>query len=404
MKFSPAQSGMCVGRCASRFASEYERMTYERVATEEAFATADLFACYRRIIEEKSVDDPGFYSLWGHYLTDESERPAAVRRKLLDLDDERIADMDATGIARQVVSLTAPGVQVLDSETAVSLAASANDELADAIRRHPDRYAGLAAMAPQDPAAAAKEIERGINSLGFKGVILNSHTHGEYFDDRKFWEIFEVAEHLDVPIYLHPNTPSKGMIGPLLDSGLDGAIYGFAVETGMHLLRIILSGAFDRFPKLRIVVGHLGEALPFWLFRIDFMHAAMVRAGRYERVKAIKKRPSDYLRENVWITTSGMAWEPAMAAMPMSDWVTADRMMPATMPAMVSGALISCCSSRRAKCRWLRCASSWARTEANCCSLLALRKSPPFMPTMFPGTANALRSGLSINAMVRSRL
>lgn len=303
---------MCVDRRVCQFASGYERMTYERVATEEAFATADLFACYRRIIEEKSVDDPGFYSLWGHYLTDESERPAAVRRKLLDLDDERIADMDATGIARQVVSLTAPGVQILDSDTAVSLAASANDELADAIRRHPDRYAGLAAMAPQDPAAAAKEIERGIKSLGFKGVILNSHTHGEYFDDRKFWEIFEVAEHLDVPIYLHPNTPSKGMIGPLLDSGLDGAIYGFAVETGMHLLRIILSGAFDRFPKLRIAVGHLGEALPFWLFRIDFMHAAMVRAGRYERVKAIKKRPSDYLRENVWITTSGMAWEPAI--------------------------------------------------------------------------------------------
>ncbi|MDX1489412.1 MAG: amidohydrolase family protein [Acidiferrobacterales bacterium] len=287
-------------------------MTYLRIATEEAFATPALFDCYRRLIDARSVDDPGFYSLWGHYLSDPSERPVSVRRKLLDLDDERLADMDATGIARQIVSLTAPGVQVLDRDTAVSVAAEANDHLAEAINRHPSRYTGLAAMAPQDPASAAREIERGIKTLGFKGVILNSHTHGEYFDDPKFWEIFEAAEHLDVPIYLHPNTPSKTMIGPLLESGLDGAIYGFAVETGMHLLRIILSGVFDRFPKLRIVVGHLGEALPFWLFRLDFMHAAMVRARRYDSVKPIKKRPSDYLKQNVWITTSGMAWEPAI--------------------------------------------------------------------------------------------
>lgn len=287
-------------------------MSYQRIATEEAFATSELFDCYRRIIDRTSIDDPGFYSLWGHYLTDPGERPVAVRRKLLDLDDERIADMDATGIARQIISLTAPGVQVLDRETAVAIAGNANDQLYDAVQRHPERYTGLAAMAPQDPPAAVKEIERGINSLGFKGVILNSHTHGEYFDDHKFWEILEACEHLDVPIYLHPTTPSKGMIGPLLESGLDGAIYGFAVETGMHLLRIIVSGAFDRFPKLKLVVGHLGEALPFWLFRLDFMHAAMVRAKRYQRVKPIRKKPSDYLKENVWITTSGMAWEPAI--------------------------------------------------------------------------------------------
>lgn len=300
-------------------------MSYERIATEEAFATPELFECYRQIIDKHSIDDPGFYSLWGHYLADPSDRPVQVRRKLLDLDDERIADMDATGISRQLVSLTAPGVQVLDAETAVSIAANANDQLAEAVQRHSDRYFGLAAMAPQDPPAAAKEIERGIKSLGFKGVILNSHTHGEYFDDHKFWEIFEACEQLDVPIYLHPTTPSRNMIGPLLESGLDGAIYGFAVETGMHLLRIILSGAFDRFPRLKIVVGHLGEALPFWLFRLDFMHAAMVRAKRYESVKAIAKRPSDYLKENVWITSSGMAWEPAI--MFVRSVIGADRVM-----------------------------------------------------------------------------
>jgi len=287
-------------------------VSFVRIATEEAFATAELFDCYRRIIENKSVDDPGFYSLWGHYLIDKGPRATDIRRKLLDLGEERLRDMDSCGIARQVVSLTAPGVQVLDAATAASIATLANDQLAEAVARHPDRYTGLAAMAPQDPARAAREIERAVSDLGFRGVILNSHTLGEYFDDPKFWQIFEVVEQLDVPIYLHPNTPSPRLIGPMLDRGLDGAIYGFAVEAGLHLLRIIVSGVFDRFPKARIVVGHLGEALPFWLFRLDFMHAAMVKAGRHPGVRPLRKRPSDYLRENVWITTSGMAWEPAI--------------------------------------------------------------------------------------------
>lgn len=287
-------------------------MSFARVATEEAFATADLFACYRRIIEESSADDPGFHSLWGHYLVDTGRRATDIRRKLLDLGEERLRDMDGCGISRQVLSLTAPGVQILDRATAASIASLANDQLAAAVGAHPDRFTGLAAMAPQDPGGAAREIERAVSSLGFRGVILNSHTHGEYFDDPKFWEIFEVVEQLDVPLYLHPNTPSPGLIGPLLDSGLDGAIYGLGVETGLHLLRIIVSGVFDRFPKLRIIVGHLGEALPFWLFRLDFMHNAMVNAGRHARIRPLAKRPSDYLRENVWITTSGMAWEPAI--------------------------------------------------------------------------------------------
>jgi 2,3-dihydroxybenzoate decarboxylase len=300
-------------------------MTFHRIATEEAFATAELFDCYRQIIAKKSVDDPGFYSLWGHYLHDSGDRASGVRRRLLDLGDERLGDMNDTGIARQIVSLTSPGVQILDRVTATSIAILANDQLAEATARHPDRFTGLAAMAPQDPAAAAKEIERAVGSLGFRGVILNSHTQGEYFDDQKFWEIFEVAEALDVPIYLHPNTPSRDMIGPLLEKGLDGAIYGFSVETGMHLLRIIVSGAFDRFPKLKIVVGHLGEALPFWLFRLDHMHRAMVLAKRYPGVGPLNKRVSDYLRENVWMTTSGMAWEPAI--MFVRSVIGADRVM-----------------------------------------------------------------------------
>ena len=300
-------------------------MTHVRIATEEAFATEALFDCFRRIIDGRLIDDPGFYSLWGHYLTSDAERPKSIRRRLVDLDELRLKDMDDTGIGRQIISLTSPGVQVLERDTAVQVAADANDQLAEAVGRHPDRFTGLAAMAPQAPSEAAREIERGVRKLGLRGVILNSHTHGEYFDDPKFWEIFEAAEALDVPIYLHPNTPSRDLIGPLLESGLDGAIYGFAVETGMHLLRIIMSGAFDRFENLKIVVGHLGEALPFWLFRLDFMHAAMVRAGRYENVKPLRLKISDYMKRNVWITTSGMAWEPAILF--VRSVIGADRVM-----------------------------------------------------------------------------
>lgn len=143
-------------------------------------------------------------------------------------------------------------------------------------------------------------------------MIVNAHTHGEYLDDPKFWPIFEAAEALDTPLYLHPSTPPRSMIGPLLEAGLDGAIYGFAVDTGMHVLRIITAGVFDRFPRLKLVVGHLGEALPFWLYRLDYMHAATVRAQRYQVLKPLQRKVSDYLRENVWVTTSGVAWAPAI--------------------------------------------------------------------------------------------
>jgi 2,3-dihydroxybenzoate decarboxylase len=293
-------------------ASSIAPAPYQRIATEEAWGPAEMFERYRRMLANKSVDDPGFNSMWGFYLLSGSERANQIVERLQDIGERRIQDMDATGIAKQIVSLTSPGVQVFDAANAVALATSSNDQLAEAIRRSPDRLTGLAAVAPQDPAAAAKELERGVRKLGLKGAIINSHTLGAYLDEPKFWEIFAAAEALGVPIYIHPNTPSKGLIGPLLARGLEGAIYGFAVDTGMHLLGIITSGVFDRFPKLRIVVGHLGEALPFWLFRIDYMHRASVVAKRYACMKPLQRKPSDYLRENVYITTSGMAWPPAI--------------------------------------------------------------------------------------------
>ncbi|HEY6342372.1 MAG TPA: amidohydrolase family protein [Bryobacteraceae bacterium] len=283
--------------------------SFLRIATEEAFAPPEIMARYRTLIQE-GLGDPGFRSLMGFYGGGPSPGIEKIAQRLQDLGELRLRDMDESGIARQIVSLTAPGVQIFDAPEAVALARCANDRLAEAVRAHPDRFAGLAAIAPQDPAAAARELERGVRKLGLKGAVVNSHTHGEYLDDPKFWEIFDAAESLGVPIYLHPTTPSPAMILPFLERGLDGAIFGFAVETGLHMLRIIVSGALDRFPKLTIVVGHLGEGIPYWLFRIDFMHARMVAANRYPSVKKLERKPSEYIRENFYVTTSGMAWQP----------------------------------------------------------------------------------------------
>ncbi len=283
---------------------------YLRIATEEAYAPPELFERYRKLLEDGSHNDPGFASFMGFYLNNSGPRLTEIRAQIQDLGERRIRDMDATGIAKQILSLTSPGVQVFDAPTAVPLATSFNDQLAEAIGKHPDRFAGLAAIAPQDPTAAAKELERAVRSLHLKGAIVNSHTRGEYLDEPKFWEIFEAAESLGVPIYLHPNTPSPRMVGPFLDRGLDGAVFGFAVETSLHILRIVFSGVFDRFPKLRMVAGHLGEGLPYWLFRIDFMHQRLTANNRYANVPKLQKRPSDYLKENFYVTTSGMAWQP----------------------------------------------------------------------------------------------
>jgi len=283
-----------------------------RIAAEEAWAPAWLLGRYKKLLQENPVAwDPGFHSLWGFFLGAKPRATALVRR-IQDLDGERLGDMDASGIAKQLVFLTGPGVQVFDAPTAVALARDANDELAAAVKRHPARYAALAAIAPQDVPEAVKELERCVNELGMKGAVVNSHTQGEYLDEPRCWELFEAAQALDVPIYIHPSTQPREMIGPFLPRGLDGAIYGFAVETGLHLLRIIVAGVFDRFPKLKIAVGHLGEGLPFWLFRLDYMHRSMVISERYPGARPLERKPSDYLRQNVWVTTSGMQWAPAI--------------------------------------------------------------------------------------------
>lgn len=287
------------------------KVPYRRIATEEAFAPPEMLQMYRRMLA-KGGADPGFEGLMGFYMTSPSERAQHIMRCLQDMDQVRLAHMDAAGVDMQVLALTSPGVQVMDKATAVSFSQQANDYLAEAVARHPTRFAGMIAVAPQDPAAAAREIERGVSRLGMNAVVINSHTQGEYLSDPKFWDIFAAAQACDTPIYLHPNAMPANMIASFQDCGLDGAIYGFGVETGLHALRIITAGVFDHFPRLRMIIGHMGEALPFWAYRLDYMHRATVRSQRYASMKPIRRQPSDYLRENFYITNSGVAWEPAI--------------------------------------------------------------------------------------------
>jgi len=252
-------------------------------------------------------------SLWGFYARSPSERATQIIERLLDLGSQRIRHMDETGIDRAILALTSPGAQPLpDIAEARGLAARANDYLAGQVAAHRDRYVGMTTVAPQDPEWSAREIVRGARELGFKGVQINSHTRGQYLDHPKFDPIFCALADTGQPLYIHPATPPDSMIGPMLEAGLDGAIFGFGVETGLHLLRLITSGIFDRYPQLQIMVGHMGEALPFWVYRLDYMHQASVRSGRYPFMKPLQKTILEYLRSNVLITTSGMAWAPAI--------------------------------------------------------------------------------------------
>lgn len=289
-----------------------EARGYKRIATEEAWCSPELMQRYQALLDAGQHGDPGFESLWGFFAKSQTPRARSLYERIQDMETRRLADMDAAGIDMQLLMLTAPGVQMFEAQTACDLAVSTNDQLADVIARHPSRFAGLAAFAPHAPEHAAKEIERSVNRLHLKGALVNSHTQGRYMDDEFFWPIFEACEALDVPLYIHPNSPSPQMVEPFLPRCLDAAIYGFQAETGLHVLRLIVSGLFDRFPKLKIVLGHLGEGLPFWLYRIDFMHAGIVRSARSEGAKPLKRKPSDYLRENFYYTTSGMAWQPAI--------------------------------------------------------------------------------------------
>jgi 2,3-dihydroxybenzoate decarboxylase len=190
----------------------------------------------------------------------------------------------------------------------VQLATLANDRMMETVRTFPGRFGALATVAPQDPAATAKELDRAITQLGMNGAIINSHTNGEYLDDPKFWPIFEAAEALDAPIYIHPREPSPGLEQPLWMPGFIVG-WGYAVETGTHALRLINAGVFDRFPRLQIVLGHMGEGLPFFYDRLN--NRFRFETAFSPRKVKLQKPPADYLKSNFYITTSGMNhWAP----------------------------------------------------------------------------------------------
>jgi len=227
--------------------------------------------------------------------------PAELEAKLLDLEGNRLAAMDTYEIDMQVLSLSTPGIQgETDADQAIRMAQQMNDYLAGCVRNHPDRYAGFAALPLQNPTAAADELERAVTQLGFKGAMVNGHTHGEYLDERKFWVVWEQAEQLGVPIYLHPaNPPSDQMKIYAGYPGLLGAAWNWTVETATHALRIICSGVFDAFPNAILLLGHMGEALPYTLRRIDDGWKRSPQSNQLQRL------PSFYIKQNVMITTSG---------------------------------------------------------------------------------------------------
>jgi 5-carboxyvanillate decarboxylase len=286
--------------------------THLRIATEEAWAPPELIDLYRRHLSDKTIGDVGFSSLMGYFLGSSHPQPRAVVDRLQDAGERRIADMDAAGIDHQVMAMTSPGTQVLDADEGQAIARLANDRLSAVCRAHPDRFSALAAVSFEDVDAAIIELRRAVTELGLKGLILNDHIRGSYIDEPRFAPLLAELEELDVPLYLHPNTPPDSMISPYFEAGLDGAVHGFGASAGLHLLRIITSGLLDRHPGLRVVVGHLGEGLPFWLHRIDHMHANQVASGRYERIKPLRQAPSQYFSTQIWLTTSGMPWAPAI--------------------------------------------------------------------------------------------
>jgi len=276
-----------------------------RIATEEAWSIPEVAAQLR---EEVRGPTSSLDKLLCKGIYDADPDASGYGRMnfldgLLDIEAKRLPEMDALGVDMHLLSLTAPGVQMFDADTATDLAALANDRMAEICANNPTRFAGLASFAPQSPKRAAKEMERAINSLKLNGFILNSHTHGEYLDDPKYWPALEAAEALDACIYIHPRAASDLLKGPLMDYGMDSAMWGYGVEVGTHVVRMMAAGVFDQFPKLKICIGHMGEAIPFWIWRINFMNSRAQSIGRAPKTKL---SIAEYFQRNFVVTTSGV--------------------------------------------------------------------------------------------------
>ncbi|KAH8179416.1 amidohydrolase domain-containing protein [Sarocladium implicatum] len=223
--------------------------------------------------------------------------PPHLLAKLHDLDQTRIEDLDKGNVSLQILSHG-------PAEANAEICTAVNDELAAAVRKHPSRLAGFATLPMEDPPAAAAELERAVRELGFVGALVDCHVNGQFFDGEAYWPLFEKAQDLDVPIYIHPTFASeameanyKGNYPDSVGKALSAFGWGWHVETGHHILRLYASGLFDKYPKLKIIIGHMGELLPFQLDRT---------AGVMDRVSPKSRGLKQVWKENLWVTTSGM--------------------------------------------------------------------------------------------------
>jgi uncharacterized protein len=263
------------------------------VALEEHFTIPSLV----RRISPEAIARRGFPVDW--------QRGAAVEQRIPEIGALRLGEMDQAGIATQVLSLSGPGADLVDGPEGVSLAREFNDALAKSIAEHPDRFAGFAHLPMRSPDAAADELERTIRDLGFRGVLINGLTEDLFLDDSRFDPILSRAEQLGVPIYLHPGVPPEAVRKIYYDNlphntsfRLAIAGWGWHSETAIHVLRLVLSGVLDRHPRLKLIIGHMGEGLPAMLARCDRVFA--------NEVPHLKRSVAQIILEQVWVTTSGM--------------------------------------------------------------------------------------------------
>ena len=274
---------------------------------------------YPRLVDEPGGKAKLYWSAetWVYYIGD----------KLRDVGDLRLKLMDEAGVDVAVLSLAASGAEPLEPGVGAEVARKTNDELAGAIDRHPDRFLGFATLAPKDVDGAIKELERAVKELGLKGWHTHSNFGDSYLDEKRYWPILAKVEELDVPIYVHPTAPIITQF-KTYGTGLAGASFGFGAETSMVMMRLITSGAFDAFPKLKIILGHYAEGLPFMMNRVDRPYLQGHIRPQPGVAPDLKRRPSEYLKNNMYATTSGNYQ--ASAALMTRDELGVDRVLVGT--------------------------------------------------------------------------
>jgi predicted TIM-barrel fold metal-dependent hydrolase len=285
-----------------------KKAPYKRIATEEAWTFPELVKAQVDYMNAPDAPDDASLRMGGMFANQHK-----LQHMLQDIGEGRLAHMDEYGIDRQLLLLTSPGVQVVRPSDGTAFAREANDRAAESCRRWPDRFSALAAFDPRDVAGSVKEIDRAMTSLKLNGAVLNSHFQGRYIDEPAYEPILEALEHHDAALYIHPTAPHHA--NHYQDRGFFGALAGFPHDVWVHTMGLIFSGAFDRYPKLRLVIGHMGENLPLTLYRFDWMQSNAdgipgMRGG--QPAVTLKHPVSYYFKANIWITTSGVGWEPAI--------------------------------------------------------------------------------------------